>query len=197
MQYPLFAVLALASSAQVNGDVRPLPEAPRVRYAHVILAGDTRQIWLEVPTQSAPADEDDRRPPVRPPRHADITTLVLGRENFDRWLFDDGGHEAVRQRHLDDLLRANVEALAGKYKLSEPQWAKLRLAGQGDIKRFFDNVEERRRDFETDGRNFQAGVAALHRLAPLSQLYRDGPFGDSSLFAKTLRKIRHESDAGK
>ena len=136
MQYPLFAVLALASSAQVNGDVRPLPEAPRVRYAHVILAGDTRQIWLEVPAQSAPADEDDRRPPVRPPRHADITTLVLGRENFDRWLFDDGGYEAVRQRHLDDLLRANVEALAGKYKLSEPQWAKLRLAGQGDIKRF-------------------------------------------------------------
>jgi hypothetical protein len=195
MQYPLFAVLVLASSAQVNGDVRPLPEAPRVRYAHVKLAGDTRQILLEVPKQSAPADEES--PLVRPPRHANITTLMLGRVNFDRWLFDDGGDEAVRQRHLDDLLRANVEALAGKYKLSEPQRAKLRLAGRGDIKRFFDNVEERRRDFETDRRDLQAGVAALHRLAPLSQLYRDGPFGDSSLFAKTLRKIRHECDAAK
>jgi hypothetical protein len=80
--------------------------------------------------------------------------------------------------------------------LTEADRAKLRVAGRGDIKRFFDQVEDRRRDFEVDRRPFKTGLVALRRLEPLSRLYQDGPFGDSSLFAKTLRKINDDRKAG-
>ena len=83
------------------------------------------------------------------------------------------------------------------HKLTDSQRTKLRLAGRGDIKCLFDQVEDRRRDFEKDGHNFRAGLAALQRLDPLTQVYREGPFGDGSLFSKTLFKINDDQKAGR
>jgi hypothetical protein len=56
-------------------------------------------------------------------------------------------------------------------------------------------VEERRAEFEKERKTFQAGFAALRRLEPLSKVYQEGPFGDGSLYAKTLRKIRDGRDS--
>ena len=118
-------------------------------------------------------------------------------ENFDRWLFaDERSGEEHRRRHLDDILRARIEAAARGHKLTDPQRAKLRIAGRGDIKRFFDQVEEKRSAFEADRRNINTGLAALRRLDSLSEIYRRGPFGDGSLFAKTLQKIDDDRKAG-
>jgi hypothetical protein len=41
--------------------------------------------------------------------------------------------------------------------------------------------------------SFRTGLAALQRLEPLTQIYRDGAFGDGSLFAKTLSMSRRDS----
>jgi hypothetical protein len=121
---------------------------------------------------------------------------VVERENFDRWLFDDGRSEQGRQQHLEDILDAKVELAGLVYKLNGPQREKLRVAGRGDIKRFFDQVADRRREFEIERRGFQSGRAALVRLAPLSQTYQQGPFGAGSLFTKTLRKIHDDPEDG-
>ena len=40
-------------------------------------------------------------------------------------------------------------------------------------------------------------LAALKRLEPLRQVYLDGPFGDGSLFVKTLQRINDEQWAGR
>jgi hypothetical protein len=77
-------------------------------------------------------------------------------------------------------------------KLTDSQRAKLRLAGRGDIKRFFDAVEDKRREFERDRHSLRTGLEALRRLEPLSQVFNEGPFGDGSLFAKTLNGMNSD-----
>jgi hypothetical protein len=76
--------------------------------------------------------------------------------------------------------------------LTELQRAKLQIAGKGDIKRFFDRAEEGRREFKLNKVEPRDAVAALRRLKPLSDAYDDGPFGDGSLFAKTLDRINDD-----
>jgi hypothetical protein len=191
MDIRLFAMLILASWAQQGGGDRPRPEPPadvQVFQVRVMIGGEqqARQLTLAMP---APVDEDDDRQHAQPIRHFNIRTAVVEPENFDRWLFADGRSEEARWRHLDDLLRARIEDAARAHTLTDPQRAKLRLAGKGDIKRFFDQVEEKRSAFETDRRTYKTGLAALRRLDPLSQIYRHGPFGHGSLYGKTLQKI--------
>jgi hypothetical protein len=201
MQIPLLAMLMLTSSGQVRGDARPLPEPRRDRQVvgvRVMLGGNpqVRRITIAMPAPPVAEDEDDEQPLARPVMRVNIQTAVLERENFDNWLFADESTEEARSRHLDDILRARVEAAAREYRLTRPQRAKLRLAGKGDIKRFFDQVEERRNAFETERQSWKTGLAALRRLDPLVQIYHEGPFGDDSLFAKTLHRINDDAKSG-
>jgi hypothetical protein len=120
---------------------------------------------------------------------------VVEPENFDLWLV--GEDSAARpERHLEEILLTSIRDAAREHDLNAGQRRKLQLAGRGDIKRFFDRVEDRRRGFETERQRFQTGLAALQRLNDLSEIYHKGPFGDGSLFAKTLRKIEDDRKAG-
>jgi hypothetical protein len=153
----------------------------------------SRELILEFPAPPAPVRGAGDLPPrpVLP-----MATATLAKSNFDRWVFAEGGYnETARQRILEDLLRRHVENSVRAYKLDRSHQAKLLLAGRGDIKRFFDQVEERRPEFEKKRKNFQEGFAYLRRLEPLSKVYQEGPFGDGSLYAKTLQKIRDDQDA--
>jgi hypothetical protein len=190
----LLVAVMLTSLAQVGADRRSLPESPRLKHiatSHVMLNGFNYSITLEIYARTAPSDEDDPQP-VRPPRGANNRTTVVARENFDRWLFREARSGIERRRHLEDVLRTRISGAARDYKLTEPQQEKLRLAGRGDIKRFFDQVEERRDEFEKDRMSFDSGLAALRRLDDLSQTYRRGPFSSGSLFDKTLQKIKDD-----
>jgi hypothetical protein len=199
MRCAVVAMLVLASWAQVGGQRRARLEPPRDRVTVRVATGRgqrPRSITVERDDPLAPVDEDEDAPPP-PVRHFNINTAVVERENFDAWLFDDGGQdERARWRRLETILLARVEEAARENELTGAERAKLRAAGKGDIKRFFDQVEDRRRDFEVDRRTFRKGLAALRGLEPLSQIYGDGPFGDGSLFAKTLRKINDDRKAG-
>lgn len=193
MSCPLFAMLILTSCAQVDGGQRPLRKPPRDKgtVSVVVMNGgnrEIRRITFSLPAPPAPDDEDDEQRPVQPVK-LDVKTAMIEPENFDRWLFEDEVSERGRYRHLEDILKAKIEDAAREHTLTEPRQAKLRLAGKGDIKRFFDEVEGKRSDFEKDRQTFRAGLAALRRLDPLARIYQDGPFGSGSLFAKTLRRI--------
>ena len=144
MQTQLLAMLILASWVQERGDARrrPEPAGRRVTVNVRVAAGyrEIRQVTVTIPAPPAPADEDDPPPkpvrrlnindlPPQPVRRLNIKDAVVDRENFDRWLFEAEPAEESRQRHLDHLLRARVEAAARRHTLTAPQRAKLLLAG--------------------------------------------------------------------
>jgi hypothetical protein len=195
MQGPLLAMLILTAWDQARGDRRPFPEPPAdsISVRVMVRIGQERQVRAITVERPVPDDQGDDPLPLRPARRLDLSTAVVERENFDRWVFVDGRSEPERRKYLEEVLRTKVEFAAVLHDLTAAQRAKLRLAGMGDIKRFFDQVEDRRSAFEIERRTFKTGYPALQRLVPLSQVYQEGPFEDGSLFAKTLQKI----DAGR
>jgi hypothetical protein len=195
MQSHLLAMVLLTSS-QVRGVERPQPAPPPVRHIaaiHVRMGAEDRAVTLEMSAQAAQGGEEDDQPPALPVMPIRLTALE--KDNFDRWLFAREPSERARQEHLKEVLDAKITRAASEHKLTESQRAKLRLAGRGDIKRFFDLVQKRRDDFEIERKDFRTGIAALRRLDELSSSYREGPFDSGSLFAKTLHKINTDRKA--
>ncbi len=199
MHSPLLLMLILTAWDQPRGDRRPLPRAPAgsISVRVTVRVGGERPMRTITVERPVPDDEGDDPPPVRPARHLDLNSMVVERENFDRWVFVDGRSEEERRRYLEEILRSRVEVAAVLHDLTAAQRAKLRLAGMGDIKRFFDQVEDRRTAFEVERRTFKTGYPALQRLVELSQIYQEGPFEGGSLFAKTLGRIDADRKAGR
>jgi hypothetical protein len=204
MNTGLLAILLLSGPAQERAAVHGPPDDPPGQTIVVgvsVMRGGGRQVHrvtVIIPEPPAPVDrdEDEDQPPPQPIRRINLNSAVVQRDNFDLWLFDDAT-ESARGRHLEQLLQARVDAAMRGRKLTRAQRAKLQLAGRGDIKRFFDQVEDRRREFETERRVYKNGLAALRRLEPYRQVFQDGPFGDGSLFAKTLQRIDDEQVTGR
>jgi hypothetical protein len=161
----MVAMLILSSSAQGRGDQRldlrrPPAPARNVTTVHIRAWEKTRELTLEMPAQDAPDGEADDQPAAMPVMRFDFRLAVLQADNFDRWLFDNELSEQARQEYLKAILDSRISAAARAHKLTDPQRAKLRLAGRGDIKRFFDDVQKRRDAFEIDRRSF---IPALRR----------------------------------
>jgi hypothetical protein len=152
----------------------------------------TRMLSIEVAAPAAPDGEIDAPEPIMPARF-NLNDAVLERENFDRWIFGEGIDEQGRRTKLQSILREKIDRVMKDRDIHGAQLQKLRLAGSGDIKRFFDRVEERRPEFEVARKNFNAGRMVLRELEPLSMEFQNGPFGDDSFFAKTLKKIDDDS----
>ncbi len=143
------------------------------------------------PPKSGPRDDMDEEPspPAPPMARGMLNISTLERENFDRVLFD--GHDGPSiAEHFDKVLRARLNQAARDHHLDGQQREKLRLAGLGDVKHFLDRVDAARAEFEAVRGNFRKAAQVLQQVPPLSDEFRRGPFGDDSLFAKTLRQIR-------
>ena len=196
MNIATLTMLVLSSCAQVGQDQRRIPDPPVMRINIGVKVGPlVRHMTLSWPPPPALAEEDDVQPaPVGIGFR--LETAVVERENFDRWLFGDDPPE-IPKKHLEEILVTKVAAAVREHNLTGQQRAKLQLAGRGDIKRFFDEVENRRTDFESDRKAYKTGLASLRRLEPLSKVYQSGPFEDGSLFVKTLRKLNEDRRAGR
>jgi hypothetical protein len=130
-------------------------------------------------------DEDGSGNRVVPPRHE----LIVLSETFDYVLFT-GDTPDERRGRLNDHLTRRIRAAERAKPLTTAQKQKLQLAGQGDIKRFFDRVEEKRQEFERVRADLNKCGAFVRELRPLRREYVTGPFDEGSLFAKTFRKLR-------
>jgi hypothetical protein len=165
--------------------------------------GQQKSLTLEQPAPARAEDLDEldgppeERPPQQPAMPLNLQNSALGRENFDRWLFGDEVGDVARREHLNSQVWKQVESISKKRGLTAAQESKLWLAGHGDIKRFFDRVEASRREFEVARKSFKVGFHFLSSLDPLCREYEVGPFGDDSLFAKTLRKIENDALAAR
>ena len=192
----LVTMLVLASWTRVGDEeAAPAPPAPRRPMIVSLKVGrERREVAVSWPVPPPQADPDDDATDPRPRGPLNLNTASVEPENFDRWLFADHGSDRERLGHLQSLLDERIELADFVRRINARDRAKLRLAGKGDIKRFLDLVEDRRTAFEFERKSWKTGFAALKELDPIARIYQEGPFGDGSLFAKTLRRIE---DGGK
>jgi hypothetical protein len=110
-------------------------------------------------------------------------------ENFERRVFGNMVTTHLRRQWLGGRLDEVVATAVRGHRLDASQEAKLRLAGRGDIHRFLASAAEKRREFEAMRADIRRATTYLGGLAPLAQAFKEGPFGDDSLFAKTLARM--------
>jgi hypothetical protein len=66
----------------------------------------------------------------------------IAKTSYDEMLYGKGNDAAAVRRRLEDQLRANLAEIDRVCGLTPAQAEKLRLAGRGDIHRFFERAEE-------------------------------------------------------
>jgi hypothetical protein len=107
-------------------------------------------------------------------------------EQVDQWVFGRFGGSGGARNKLDSSLTVRIEDLERACGLTEAQKKKLRLAGRGDIKRFFDKVEEMKRKLEQGQRNPNTDI--WQEIQPLQVEVNTGLFGDDSIYSKTIKR---------
>ncbi len=134
--------------------------------------------------------EEEAEVAVQPNR----AVFVMTDDQFDQWVFGGPRNSRAGRNKLDSLLALQVDDVARICTLSEAQKKKLLLAGHGDIKRFFDLVEEKRKKFDKVKQDQNKIGEIYQELVPLQTALNAGLFGDGSFYAKTIRKILSEED---
>jgi hypothetical protein len=167
--------------------------------------------WQPRPIRSIPAElieeraGDDRDefgvpvPPAGPARPAGKGTRSVSylspakAECYDFWIY---GYLSRERRTLWMLCMLSEKlARVGCHDWSDAEVEKLILAGRGDMKHLIDRIEAMRPDFEAVRYNDLACKKFLMGMVPLSGEFQRGPFGNGSLFAKTMAKIRADHEA--
>jgi hypothetical protein len=92
------------------------------------------------------------------------------------------------------LLSLQVESVGRTCGVSELDRKKLLLAGRGDIKRFFERVEEKRKKFDKVKTDQNKVGEIYQELLPLQIALNTGLFGDGSLYSKTLKRVLSAED---
>ncbi len=128
--------------------------------------------------------ENDR--PALPPKR------IVSARAFDLWIFRDTENPANMHENLRWKLEAAIDRSDDLHHLTETQKEKLRLAGQGDIKHFFDEIENKRREFELLRPDFMKAQNFLFRVSAERNFKRKIMFDNKSIFSKTLVTILNE-----
>jgi hypothetical protein len=100
------------------------------------------------------------------------------------WKQHEFGGTADPRSHLEKLLELQLASLRKDCDLSDHQQKKLRLAGQGDIKRFLDRLQELAGGPGVPGHDVSDDV--LGDLQALAPKLKAGFFIEGSLFLKVL-----------
>lgn len=111
----------------------------------------------------------------------------IAESNFDQWIFGSQNAQQGMQR-VESQLTLQVAAVDKACGLTDAQLAKLRLAGQGDVKRFLDDVAVARKKFMRVRRNRNAFNKIWQEIQPLQIRINAGLFGESSFFRKVVSR---------
>jgi hypothetical protein len=126
-----------------------------------------------------------------------MNVFMMADENFDQWVFGGGRNSVAGRKRLESLLALQIDQVDRTCALTDAQKKKLQLAGQGDIKRFFNRVEEKRKKFQLV-KNDQNKVGEIFQeIQPLQNNLNTGLYGDGSLFVKTLKRTLDADQAAK
>jgi hypothetical protein len=139
--------------------------------------------------QVAWAQDDDEEEEAAP-NVVQRRMMMMNEVNFDQWVFGNLGNStnaAGLRSKLDSLLTLHLDEIEQACRLTPLQQKKLLLAGRGDIKRFFDRVDELRRKFEKIKDQQNALGMFWPEIQPLQASVNAGLFDDDSIFSKSLR----------
>ena len=97
-------------------------------------------------------DDDEEEAPAQPVMRGGFNAFVMNDAQFDQWVFGNMGvaNAGVARNKLDSLLTLHVDDLERTCGLTPVQKKKLLLAGRGDIKRFFDRIDDLRKKFDQE-----------------------------------------------
>jgi hypothetical protein len=127
-----------------------------------------------------PADDGER---------ININARNVGAD-IDNWVYGmDRSETRGGELRLLSQLQRRVNMLARSMSLSDSQIDQLSLAGQGDMRRFMDRVDEVKARFEQTRRGPDTWRAILQECRPLQDDYRRGVFAEPSLFSKMMARI--------
>jgi hypothetical protein len=180
----------------------PLPQAPvnpnpdamflvrGVRGRVAVLDRVNRRVVQFEAEQVAGDDADDEpaeQGNIRPLR----VRMRLPAHYFDE-LFFGGNQEAAVRARLSAMLNRRIKDIDRTFELTPAQARKLRLAGQGDVKRLLDEIQDERKRFEQIKVDEDQFRQFLREIAPLRIRIQTGLFDTGSLFEKTFRKMYDE-----
>jgi hypothetical protein len=114
--------------------------------------------------------------------------VFIDEANFDQWIFQGRGDANTARQRIQSALKLQIDEVHRVCELTEEQKDKLTLAGKGDAKRFFEEVEVVREKFRAVQNDANAFNGIWQDIQPLQQKLARGLFGEKSFFAKTLRK---------
>lgn len=156
---------------------------------------------IVVGAPSALAQDDEEEEAPAPAVVNRMNGFVVNDFQIDQWIFGNMGvaNSTVARNKLDSLLTLNVDDVDRSCGLTPVQKKKLLLAGRGDIKRFFDRVDEVRKKYTKDKNfNFQNQFQQLwQEIQPLQTTYNSGVFGTDSIYAKAIRATLTSEQAEK
>lgn len=113
--------------------------------------------------------------------------FMVSDQNFEMGVYGNLRTTAAARAQFGQAFSLRTDEIEKACGLTGTQKDKLLLAARGDMKRFFDRVEERRQAFQL-AKTDQVKYQEFHQsLTPLRQTLAKGLFGEGSLFSKTVR----------
>lgn len=162
-----------------------LPAAP---------AGGVRAGVVPVPMEEIedPIVIEDRIEDDLAGRPSQTPVPLVPEEAFDRWIYFGGTKGPSTRVLLERMLQQRIREFEQVFILTPIQKKKLMLAGQGDIKRLLDEVEDHRREFQAARYDVDQLQRVVKDLQALRVSIALGPFGFDSLYAKSIKKMTDE-----
>jgi hypothetical protein len=128
--------------------------------------------------------------PIVPPAvmHVQVArTVQFNPEQVDQWIFSRWGGAAGAKIRLEANLALRIDDIDRACSVTELQKKKLKLAGMGDIKRYYDRVEDLKRKYTAAVGNPQINNNIWQEMQPLQLELNGGLLGDASIFVKTIK----------
>ena len=165
------------------GGSRTRPQAP-VRIRRFLPAVTVLACSL-LAGAAADAQNDDDDAPAAP---ANVMHFEVQENQFEQWVFQNWQSAQAARTQLEKMLGLQIDDVDRAGQLTEAQRKKIQLAGGGDIKRFFEQVEVVRKKFLLVRKDQQKFNEIWQDIQPLQMTINTGLFDDGSLFSKSLRK---------
>jgi len=113
-------------------------------------------------------------------------------ERFDQWVFQQDRNVLGARQRLDSLLSLRIEDIDRTSALTDAQKKRLHLAGQGDVKRFFDRYETIKQKFQLVKNDDEKMQQLWQEIRPLQTSLQAGLFHSDSLLVKSLHNTLND-----
>lgn len=140
---------------------------------------------------------------IAQPAHAQFQAIAAAGQpmipdrQFDSWVFQNLKNETICKEVLEGQLDNQIELIESYLSLSDDQEKKIKLAGRGDMRHFFDQVEIHRAQFRALQSDRKNANVIFQKIQPLQLQMQKGLFTEDSLFQKVLLNTLDEGQRKK